>query len=340
MKIIRSLIGVAAISAALVSGSAHAALTSFQTYVGNYGVSTDGWASSTQAGTISASIPVGATVTAAYLYTSTFLNSSLTGVGGTLAGTGVNYSTNLGTNPQACCSLTAARADVTSIIKPLVDGGPGGVYDFAITETDGSQDGEALVVVYELASLGESTVGILDGFALVNGDTTAINFGTPLNPAAPGFFAEMSLGIGFSYDGTGCTDSGQTSTVTVNSTLITQNAGCNDDSADAFPANGNLFTMGGFDDAFSGLLPATANDHERYNLVPFVALGDTSISVQTANASEDDNIFLAVFRVSGRAGINEPPPPPTGVPEPMPLSLLGLGFAALVAQRKMMAKRA
>ena len=339
MKLIRSLISVAAVGTALMSGSAHAALTSFQTYVGNYGVSTDGWASTSQAGTISATVPVGATVKAAYLYTSTYSNASLFSVGGNLAATAVSFST-LGTNPDACCSLTAARADVTSIIKPLIDGGAGGVYNFAITETSSTQDGEALVVVYELASLGDSTVGILDGFSLVAGDTTAINFSTPLNPAAPGFFAEMRLGIGFSYDGDVCSGGGQTSTVAVNSTLITSNAGCNDDSADGTASNGNLFTMGGSDDAFSGLLPSVANDHERYNLVPQIALGDTSISVKTANASADDNIFLAVFHVTGKAGINEPPPDPTGVPEPMPLALLGLGFAALVAQRKMMAKRA
>jgi hypothetical protein len=54
--------------------------------------------------------------------------------------------------------------------------------------------------------------------------------------------------------------------------------------------------------------------------------------VTTRNASQDDNIFLAVFHVLGEAGINAPPPGPTdpsAVPEPGTLSLLALGGAAI-----------
>lgn len=311
----------AALMVAVCAAPARAELTLFQSFVGNVGVSSDGFGSTSQAGIISAQVPAGAVVLAAYLYTSTHSFSAGPAVGGgTLAGQPVAYGAPV-LNLTACCNLASQRADVTSIIKPLIDGGAGGVYNFAVTETHAGQDGEALVVVYSHASLPTGTVGILDGWASVLGDQTSINFADPLDPTAAGFFAEMRLGIGFSC----CS---QASTVNVNGTLITANAGNNDDGAQV--ANGSLITVGGFNDPFSPFLPTYAQDTERYNLVPYIALGDTSITVRTANASRDDNIFLAIFHVAGIAGVNEPPPPPNGdpVPEPATLLLSGLALAA------------
>ena len=92
--------------------------------------------------------------------------------------------------------------------------------------------------------------------------------------------------------------------------------------------NGSLITVGGFDDPFSPInttpsLAAYIADNERYNLVPFISTGDTTISIRTVNPSNDDNIFLAAFHVSGQAGFNQPP---STVPEPSTLALLGLGL--------------
>jgi len=252
------MLGVVALAALLmVSAPASAGLTTFQTFVGTVGLSTDGFGSTSNSGTISASVPAGATVLAAYLYTATFdLYSTPVGGTTTLGGTAVTFGAPV-PNGTACCGIASQRADVTSIVAPIINGGGGGVYDFAITEGSANQDGEALVVVYSLASLPISTVGIVDGWASVTGDVTSINFATPLDPTLAGFFADMRLGIGFSC----C---GQESTVSVNGTTITNSAGNYDDGAQQ--ANGSLITMGGFDDPYSPLLPSYGDDHERYNL--------------------------------------------------------------------------
>lgn len=279
-------------------------------------------------GIISASAPNGSKVLAAYLYTATF------GGGGkptnvTLDGNAITYDTT-SSNATACCGLQSHRVDVTSIVKPVIDGGAGGVYDFNVAEGNDnfSTDGHALVVVYENASLPDASVGLLDGFASVTGDTTSINFSEALDPTQAGFFAEMRLGIGFS-----CCDV-QRSTVEVNDQKLTEFAGNNDNSTE-FRANGNLITVGGFDDVLLSSGVSYAADRERYDLTNFITKGDTKIKVDTINASKDDNIFLAAFYVSGKAGFNEPPDPPNGViPLPAAGWLLGGGLLGLAALRR------
>ena len=299
--------------------TAQASLSEFMTFVGSVGYSSDGFGSISQTGTISASVPVGATVLAAYLYSGyNAFSGAPTPAGTTLNGNAVAFGPNVN-NATGCCGIGSARADVTGIVKPIIDGGIGGIYDFSIVEGSGGQDGEALVVVYSHPSLPVTTVGILDGFASVTGDVTSINFADPLHPADAGFFAEMIIGDNFSC----C---GQRSTITVNGTTITENAGNFDDGLQL--ANGSLITVGGFNDPFSPFLPSYDADHERYNLVPYITDGSTSIEVRTANASRDDNIFLALFHVFGRAGINEEPEPENPViPEPSSMLLLGSGLA-------------
>ncbi len=328
---------VAAVAAVLNSAPASAALTTYETYTGNVGVSTAGVASlshpDSNPTSIAAFVPVGSTVLSATLYADTY------GTGGTatphvsLNGNTVAFSTYLN-NPANNSNLGAFRADVTSIVSPLVAGGSANPIAIPVgLNSTGFSDGVALVVAYSNPSLPVSSVGILDGGAETTGAVTTVNFAQPLDPTASGFAAELRIGDGFSYDNTLSSTSGsQTSTITVNGTVITTNAGNADSEIDGNNAetNGNLLTVGASNTAFSPLLPSIAQDHERYNIVPEIVAGSTSITIDTINASGDDNIFLAVLDVSGIAGFNTPPPVTTApVPEPASLALFGAGALGL-----------
>lgn len=187
--------------------------------------------------------------------------------------------------------------------------------------------------VYKYASGADNTVAILDGFASVTGDTATLTLGAP---ATAGTTAEMMLGDSFSC----CS---QASTITVDGTTITTNAGNNDDCADAGPAsNGCLITVGTdlnngdptVSDAFSPLLADYDTDHERYDLTPEITVGDTTITVDTINSSQDDNIFAAVFQISGDASVV------SGTPEPSTWVLVAAGLlgAGLMRFRRQNAK--
>jgi hypothetical protein len=307
---------------AILAAPSYASLLPFVTYTGNYGLSTDGGGSLSDTYVVNAFVPFGATVTAAYLYQTTHdgassisdvtLNGSALSFGAASVNTSANY-------------LASARADVTSIVASIINGGAGGTYGFTVGEANSSSiDGTALAVIYSLATLPESTVALLDGFASLGGDTTTINFADPLNPDAPGFVADLRIGSSFSC----CT---QASSITINGTTITENAGNNDD-GDTL-ANGALITVGGDNDPFSPLLPSYEDDHERYNLAPYLAVGDTSIKIDTVNPSNNDNIFFAAIRVSGRAGVNEPAPT-NPVPEPATWAMMIGGFGLVGASMR------
>lgn len=320
------------------SSLAHASLSTSYTFVGNGNSSVDACGSNATdpTCTVSAVIPTGSTIVAAFMYSTMHTASTVP----TVSLDGVSYSggdwTALG---LANSYLQAYRTDVTAQIAAAVGGGSAVPYTFTVNNEspNNSIDGEVLAIIYSNPNETERTIAFLDGFSATTGDTTTVNLADPLTDAQladADFEATLSLGIGYGYQ---ATSNFQSSTVDVNGANLTTCAGGEDD---GISSNGGLITVGGLGDS-------TANDHdcttangddEYYTLTPFLAAGDTSITIDTLNPSNDDNIFFAEVNITARAGVNEPPPPPVNsVSEAGTIALFGLGLLGLGLNRKKIA---
>ncbi len=218
----------------------------------------------------------------------------------------LNVTGNFGVNSRG--------VDVTSIVKPVVDGAAPGNVSFTVVEPNnaGSIDGEILAVILNDPTLpADNTVSFEFGALNTAGDTFSIGLA---NPAKAGDQFTMSLGDSFSYQGPPAT--GQISQIDVNGSRLTTSAGGNDDISGSL-APGTLITVGGIGDSTAN--PPNPNatdstcgapgpprcDDELYDLRPFIQNGDTSISVNTVNPSNDDNIFFVGFQITGVAVVGE-----------------------------------
>lgn len=325
-----------AVAAALVfSGAAHASLTTSYVFNGKGNWSLDGCGSnnSSPVCTIDAAVPTGSTIVAAYLYSSMNTRSTIPSV----TFEGQVYSGASWTSLGNVNYLQAYRADVTSQVSSLIGGGSASPFSFKVNSesNNSSTDGEVLAIIYSNPTEQVRTIAFLDGYSNQSGDSTAINLAAPLTSAqlsAASFEATLSLGIGYSYQASSLT---QHSNVDVNGSALTRCAGGEDDGGSY---NGGLITVGGLGDNPSNNHNCSASnpraDDELYSLKPFLAAGDSQISIKTSNPSFDDNIFFAGLNLTAVAGVNTPPPPVTSVPESNSLVMFCLGLLGLVACRR------
>jgi len=319
-----------------LTGVASASLTSAGTFNGNVGLSVDAIGSNnTPVGDVQADIPVGATILQAYLYSAGtpfpwYADSPTTlaaynGAGITLAGNSItNFSKLVGataTPRPDIGKFFTARADVTALVQSLTAGAVTNTFSWTVDEgrLNNRIDGEVLAIVFSDPSQPTGIVALLDGGQDTGGETSTVNLGAPLgDPTDPGFKAQLGVAVSFSC----C---GQESTIKINGSTMTTTAGNNDDGL--VLQDGWLITAGGLGDPISNGLDYT-NNHELYDLAPFLHKGDTSFSIFTQNPTSDDNIFFSSLYLTGKiTDVTH------GVPEPGTISLLMFGLAGLGARR-------
>ncbi len=278
------------------------------TFFGHGGYSADGLGQAGDGGTIQAQIPAGSKIEEAYLYASNnFCRPADEEV--SLDGTDYHVVMLPNNHHNFLTPYVYTGADLKAqVAAKYASDGPG-IINFVVGKDTACIDGVGLVVIYSNPASPEVSVAVMDGGLASAGETTILGLGSPLDTTVAGFSSQMSLGIGFSFQGFGgdihqC-GTGQFSTVDVNGQRLTSCAGNYDDGG---PFNGGLITVGGVGDDLNN--PPNPNgpggeDDELYNITPFLHKGDTQITLVTQNTSTDDLIFLAIFQITARVSVGE-----------------------------------
>jgi hypothetical protein len=297
------------------------------TFYGHGGYSSDG---SYPGHPIRAEVPAGSMVEQAYLYGTYAEYGASTPLGEaerTIDFDGTNVETTEIFAHSEGFPLPSTRADVTAQVAAKVGSG-GGITSFEVEQEPGSLgggislQGVALVVIYSNPTSPTVSISVLDGGAASAGDIAELSFAAPLKTSEPGFEATLAIGDGFSYQGSEnpheCGPAEQNSIIDVDEQRLTSCAGGYDDGE---LAPEHLITVGGIGDSTNNptnpLATNEGEDDELYDLTPFLHEGDTHLSVETANPSGDDDVFLAVIEITASAsvGTGEEVPPPPPAPE-------------------------
>lgn len=316
------------VSAALTPAVANAAeLSPYVSVSGNHlALSVDAYGSNSEAGgpIRVEKTDASETVRAAYLFAATVPGAAEPQNGDvTLEGNPLEWEAGR-TIPSAIGSYNAL-ANVTSIVKPIVDAASPGLIPLTVAEGSHtySYDGEILAVILEDPAVSEArSFTLLYGALNPFGATFNVGLSEPgVDKANPNYALNLGLGISYGYQ-----PAGQYSTVEVNKKLMSSSAGGQDDCAEKYSSvpdwgecgNGELITAGGIGDTTAdppnpeatdetceneAHEPAPRCDDELYSLLPFVNENETNITFNTTNPSDNDNIFFGALEVRGGAAV-------------------------------------
>ncbi|HLC83671.1 MAG TPA: hypothetical protein VJI69_07560, partial [Bacteroidia bacterium] len=288
----------------------------FVTERGKVSLSVDGMGTLNATGTIQVQKPEGATVRNAYLMSATTgftrrkLNDEEVTIEGIRDSIIVPKKIKWDISTPSSINSWNHWVDITDFIKLIVDSSPAGTINLTIQENETlSIDGEILVVIFDNPNeVKEKTIVLLFGAQDVNGDLFEISSAKPIDITESGLLINMALGI--SYGAQGCA-SGQYSRIDINGKRLTTSAGGEDD---GICSNGALITTGGLGDSSTNPLNPLNTDNgdprqddELYSLIPFINNGDSKITVNTLNPSNDDNILFAAFELSSEASVTTKP---------------------------------
>lgn len=296
----------------LAADPAQAAIVPVVTETGKISLSVDGLGTNNAAGgTIDVAKPAGSTVRRAAFACSSNFNRVIADGDVSIDGTTINWSLSQftdagGGNPNF---FHTVYADVTAVVSAKIDAAAAGLVPFLVTEVSTTTiDGCILAVISDdPAQTVDRTAILLFGGQSLGGDTFNISVSPPIALADVNLVLDFGLGIGFSAQGgtANLCGGGEFSEVDVNTVRMTSCAGNWDDGV---AANGALLTVGGLGDSNANPAPPATLasqlgnvEDELYDLIPFVADGDTIITMDTINPSNDDIIFFAHLLALGRA---------------------------------------
>jgi hypothetical protein len=269
-------------------------------------LSVDGNGTTSPTGFIQVLKNSGATVRKAYLIGdgTGVENTNALGTSATVNGTNVSWE-RIESIPYNGGTFYSYLSDVTAAVKSTIDAAAPGTLNIAVDEGSetAAYEGLALAVVFDDPNQAvDQSVILYFGGLNPSGGTATINFASPVNTRST-LAATLGLGIGYSFnDGIVANQTAQVSQITVNDQLLTAVAGNFDDGQGD---NGALFTVGGLGDGNNNPAAGSTDistDDELYNLLPFIRNGDTALTLNTVNPSNDDHIFFAHLTLQGITG--------------------------------------